>query len=94
MGEAQKIGDIQTTLDQLPIGSRLVVRSRTDWRYAAVSRIAEERVTITVCSPSGRTYRLRRDVSATVSLEGMIPILIHEETDHWRTNFGRYDVRW
>lgn len=94
MSEAPQTKDTQTTLDQLAIGSRLVVRSRTDWRCAAVSRIAEERVTITVCSPSGRTYRLRRDISATVSLEGMIPVLIHEETDHWRTNFGRYDLRW
>lgn len=84
----------QITLDQLPIGSRLLVRSRKDWRFAAIAKVAEERVTLTVCSPSGYTYRLRRDLDTTVFIEGQIPILANDEPDDWRENFGRYDVRW
>jgi len=83
----------QITLDQLAVGSRLIVRSRTDWRFAAVSRIAEERVVLTVCSPTGRTYRLRREMDTEIFIEGSIPILVHDEPDDWRENFGRYDRR-
>lgn len=84
----------QITLDQLRVGSRLIVRSRTDWRFAAVSKIVDERVTLTVCSPSGRTYRLRRDLDAAVLMEGTIPILVYDAVDTWRDNFGTYDLRW
>ncbi|MEO6051791.1 MAG: hypothetical protein ABIP78_10730 [Pyrinomonadaceae bacterium] len=86
--------ETQITLDQLPIGSRLLVRSRTDWRFAAVSKIVEERIVLTVCSPGGRTYRLRRDADAAIFLHGQIPILISRYTDDWRDNFGTYDPRW
>ena len=82
------------TLDELPTGSRLLVRSKTNWRFAAVSRIAEEKIVITVCSPGGHTYRLRRDLDCELRLEGTIPILIHDEPEDWRENFGRYDLRW
>jgi hypothetical protein len=82
------------SLASLAIGSRLVVRSRTDWRFAAVSRISEGQITITVCSPRGRTYRLRRTVDAEIRMCGSVPVLIHSDTDEWRENFGRYDTRW
>lgn len=82
------------TLDQLSIGSRLIVRSRTDWRHAAVSKIADERIVLTVCSPTGRTYRLRRDFDSEVIVKNTIPILAHDEPDDWRENFPRYDLRW
>ena len=84
----------RTTLDQLAIGARLMVRSRTDWRFAAVSKIAEERVVLTVCSPTGRTYRLRRELDTEVILDGQLAILPYESDDTWRDNFGRYDSRW
>jgi hypothetical protein len=84
----------QITLDQLPIGSRLLVRSRTDWRFAAVAHISDERVVLTVCSPTGRSYRLRRDKDCEVVFEGKIPLLIQYENDSWRDNFASYDVRW
>lgn len=86
--------DDQITLQQLAVGSRLIVRSKIDWRFAAVSKIVEERVVLTVCSPSGRTYRLRRDLDCELMMEGTIPILAYDETDSWRDNFSRYDVRW
>jgi hypothetical protein len=81
-------------LSDLATGTRLVVRSRQDWRFAAISHITDERVTITVCSPGGRTYRLRRSLDSEVMLEGGMTVLLHETTDDWRQNFGRYDHRW
>ncbi len=84
----------QITLDKLAVGSRLIVRSRTDWRFAAVSKIVEERITLTVCSPSGRTYRLRRDFDAEIQMEGLIPVLPYDTDDTWRDNFCNYDTRW
>ena len=86
--------ETQITLETLPTGSRLIVRSKTDWRFAAVSKIVDERVVLTVCSPTGRTYRLRRDMDAELFMEGTIPILAGDEPDDWRDNFGDYDVRW
>ena len=86
--------ETQITLETLPTGSRLIVRSKTDWRFAAVSKIVDERVVLTVCSPTGRTYRLRRDMDAEIFMEGTIPILAGDEPDDWRDNFGDYDVRW
>lgn len=81
-------------LDTLVTGSRLVVRSRKDWRFAAVSKMDEGRVVLTVASPSGYSYRLRRDPDTEILLEGTIPILKYDETDTWRDNLGHYDVRW
>ena len=86
--------ETQITLQQLAVGSRLIVRSKLDWRFAAVSKVVEERVVLTVCSPTGRTYRLRRDLDCELLMEGTIPILAYEETDSWRDNFSHYDVRW
>jgi hypothetical protein len=84
----------EITLEQLSVGTRLVVRSRTNWRFAAVARIDEERVVLTVCSPAGHTYRLRREPNTTISIEDRIPVLIYDSDDTWRENFGRYDHRW
>jgi hypothetical protein len=84
----------QITLDRLPVGSRLLVRSRTDWRYASVARVSEDRIVLTICSPSGRTYRLRRGLDAELVFEGIIPILKQELEENWRDNFSRYDRRW
>ena len=84
----------ETTLEHLPIGSRLLVRSRTDWRFAAVSRVVEERVVLTVCSPSGHTYRLRRELDTAVTRDGILYVLPYECGDTWRENLGGYDLRW
>lgn len=81
------------TLEQLSVGARLVVRSRTDWRFAAVSKVVEGKVVLTVCSPSGHTYRLRREKDCELMFEGRIPVLPHLETDHWHDNFASYDSR-
>ena len=86
--------ETQITLDTLVIGARLIVRSKKDWRFAAVSKMADGRVVLTVCSPGGHTYRLRRNLDAEIVYEGSIPILKHDETENWRENFSRYDLRW
>jgi hypothetical protein len=83
-------------LSDLPIGARLLVRSRTDWRAAAISRIIEESavVVLTVCSPSGHSYRLRRELTTEVIVEGGFAILPADSDDSWRENFSVYDRRW
>ena len=86
--------ETQITLDQLPVGSRLLVRSRVDWRFAAISKRSEGKIVITVCSPSGHTYRLRRDADAEITFNGPIPVLTSPFEDNWHENFGSYDVRW
>jgi len=56
--------------------------------------MSEGRVVLTVCSPGGYTYRLRRDLDAEIFYEGSIPILKYDEPENWRDNFSRYDYRW
>lgn len=94
------------TLAALPIGARLVLRCRTDWRTATVSFIADERITLTVHAPSGKTYRVRRPHDEPLRFDGAIPLLESaprrkrtsddEENAHafWRAGLARYDVRW
>ena len=84
---------VSLTLGSLPLGARLVLRCRKDWRMAAVAAFEPEleRIVLTVASPSGHTYRVRRPADSPLSLEGSIPIL-GEGT--WRVSLARYDVRW
>lgn len=79
------------TLGSLPVGARLILRCRKDWRVAAVALVGTEAVTLTVASPTGGSYRVRRPLDAPLSLDGAIPIL-GEGT--WRVGLARYDPRW
>ena len=88
------IPENQMTLCELPIGARILIRSKKDWRTAVVSRISEEKVTLTICSPSGRTYRLSRSLETKLIFEGKIPLIKIEEGENWRENFSKYDSRW
>ncbi|MBS1794540.1 MAG: hypothetical protein JSS81_11835 [Acidobacteria bacterium] len=81
-------------LRELPVGARLHVRSKTDWRSAVVCRFTDERATLSVCSPTGRTYRLHRAAESEIVFDGAIPILRVESAEDWRENFTRYDLRW
>lgn len=81
-------------LNELPIGARLHIRSKTDWRSAVISRIDAEKVTIIVCSPTGRTYRLRKKIESEIAFDGEIPILKIDADEDWRENFSKYDIRW
>jgi hypothetical protein len=51
-------------------------------------------VVLTVCSPSGHSYRLRRDRETEVMFEGGFAILPADAEDTWRDNFSPYDIRW
>jgi hypothetical protein len=84
----------QPILSDLTVGSRLVVRSKVDWRFASISKHDGERIVITVASPTGFSYRLRRDLDTEIELEGSVPVLKYDAEDTWRDNFGRYDTRW
>ena len=84
----------QITLDSLLIGARLLVRSKKDWRIAVISKITEEKVTLSVCSPTGRNYRLWRKPDAEIVFDGKIPLLKIDLEENWRENFSSYDIRW
>jgi len=89
-----EITETQITLRELPIGARLLIRSKKDWRVAVVSQFYEEKATLIVCSPNGGTYRLRRLLEMEIIFDGKIPILKSDLEDSWRDNFCKYDVRW
>ncbi|MEO8042574.1 MAG: hypothetical protein ABI646_08195 [Acidobacteriota bacterium] len=86
--------ETKITLASIPLGGRLLIRSKKDWRVAVVSRIAEDQITISVASPGGYCYRLRRPLDASISFDGRIPFLVIENSDTWRDNFSPYDMRW
>jgi len=94
--ETVETSEAQLTLSDLPIGARLLIRSRTDWRTAAIARFVEETeiVVLTVRSPSGYSYRLRRDRATQVMFDGGFPVLPADADDTWRDNFSHYDGRW
>ena len=79
------------TLAMLPVGGRLILRCRKDWRDATVASVALDIVTLSVGSPSGRTYRVRRPGCAVLAFEGDIPVL---GEGSWRVGLVRYDARW
>lgn len=81
----------QLVLGRLPVGTRLIVQTRADWREAVVSKIDDEKVTLTVCSASGRTYRKRCAVETLIDSDGSILFL---GIGIWRENFVKYDLRW
>jgi hypothetical protein len=82
------------TLAQLPLGARLILRCRKDWRTAVVAARALDSITLSVCSPSGHTYRVRRPPAAALSFDGHIPILSERDHACWRAALARYDMRW
>jgi len=86
--------EILITLRELPIGARLLIRTKTDWRTAVVCRFSDEKAMLSVCSPSGRTYRMHRNLESEVIFDGFLPILKIESVDTWRENFTKYDFRW
>lgn len=78
----------------MPVGARLIVKCKKDWRSAVVSSVGEEKATLIVCSAGGGTYRLRRSLDAEIVFDGKFPILPDGCEDGWRDNFIRYDSRW
>ena len=93
MAKGLETTEIIITLADLQIGSRLLVKSKKDWRSAVISKIIDETVTLTVSSPTGFSYRLRRNLQTEIHFDGEIPIL-ENDSKEWRENFVKYDVRW
>ncbi|MEJ7712542.1 MAG: hypothetical protein WKF84_22510 [Pyrinomonadaceae bacterium] len=81
----------QPILAELPIGGRLILRCRADWRDATVVAVSPDQVTLSVGSPNGRTYRVRRPAHTALFLDGQIPVL---GEGPWRAGMVRYDARW
>lgn len=79
------------TLSTLPLGARLILRCRADWRDATVVASTLDRVVLSVGSPSGRTYRVRRPATLALTFDGHIPVL---GEGSWRAGLVRYDARW
>jgi hypothetical protein len=79
------------TLGSLPVGARLVLRCRADWRAATVAAIEPERVVLNVASPKGHAYRVRRPSDSPLTLDGGIAVL---GEGCWRAGLVRYDARW
>ncbi|MBX3292246.1 MAG: hypothetical protein KF881_05050 [Acidobacteria bacterium] len=81
-------------LSDLPLGGRLLVRSKTEWRNAAISRISNERVSISVESKRGRTYKIFRHPETEVAKECSFYYVVCGESPDWKTNFLSPDRRW
>jgi hypothetical protein len=81
----------ELTLGSLPLGSRLILRSRKDWRTAAIVAVNVDRITLSVASPTGHTYRMYRPHDSPLFYDGSIPLL---GEGGWRFGLARYDVRW
>jgi len=81
------------TLGSLPVGARLILRCRADWRAAAVAGFDPERgrVVLSVASPNGHTYRVRRPHDSPLAHDGHLPVLGEGQ---WRAGLAHYDVRW
>ena len=79
------------TLGSLPVGARLILRCRADWRTATVAAVEGERVVLNVASPTGHTYRVRRPHDAALAFDGHVPVL---GEGCWRAGLARYDIRW
>jgi len=79
------------SLGELPIGARLVIRCKSDWRSAAVSARREQRIVLTIASPGGRTYRKSCAPDTEIVFVGTLPVI---GTGNWREGFVRYDGRW
>jgi hypothetical protein len=90
------------TLAELAVGARLVIRCRKDWRVASVSAIEDAGVRLSVASPTGHTYRVRRPHDSVLNFDGAIPVLnagarmahVEGERTAWRVALAHYDVRW
>ncbi len=92
-GAAPTLSEAATTLGSLPVGARLILRCRADWRTATVAAFdaAKARVVLSVASPGGHTYRVRRPADSPLTHDGHLPVL---GEGCWRAGLARYDVRW
>jgi hypothetical protein len=91
---ASNVAPITATLASLPVGARIVLRCRKDWRVATVATIEPDCVRLSVASPTGHTYRVRRPADSPLAYDGALPLLGEVTTAGWRATLVRYDARW
>ncbi len=70
------------------------MRSKKDWSAAVVTRKTGDFISLSIASPTGYNYRVRRNAEMEIGFEGLIPILLTENDDKWSENFTTYDRRW
>lgn len=85
------VTEVALTLADLPVGAHLILRCRRDWRDATIIAVGLAEATLSVGSPTGRTYRLRRPLDSPLFFDGSIPVL---GAGSWRVGLARYDTRW
>ncbi len=83
-----------TTLAELPIGAKLILECKKDWREAIVSKRVDEKITLIVSTAKGHTYRVRRLPEEEIFFDGYFPILTKTDATDWRGNFLKCDFRW
>lgn len=81
----------QINLCELPVGSRLMIQCKNDWRMAVVSAVFDESVVLRICSPKGGTYRKKCTAETVINFDGAIPFL---GEGIWKETFAKYDFRW
>lgn len=81
-------------LSLLPTGTRLLFRSRNEWRAAAIAGFAGERVSIQIASPRGRTYRIYRPMDSLLTFDGRFYRLTAENSAPVNAEIASYDRRW
>jgi hypothetical protein len=79
---------------QMPVGGRLLYRSRAEWRTAVVVKKDELSVFLSIAAPSGRNYRLRRTGEHLVTVKDGLHFLEFSGPENWAEKFGIYDRRW
>ena len=79
------------TLGALHVGARIILRCRKDWRDATIAARSPQAIILSVGSPSGHTYRVRKPADSPLTLDGSIPVL---GEGSWRAGRVRYDLRW
>jgi hypothetical protein len=81
----------EINLNSLPIGAKLLVQCKKDWRTAVVSAVFDENIILQICSPSGRTYRKKCAVETILQFDGAFHFL---GEGMWQETFVKYDCRW
>ena len=81
----------QIALDTLPVGAKLLVRCKNDWRMAVLSSNSDGKIILQICSPKGRTYRKSCAADTFIVFDGEIPLL---GDGVWRDELVKYDFRW
>ena len=65
----------QIALDTLPVGAKLLVQCKNDWRMAVLSSNSNGKIVLQICSPKGRTYRKSCAADTFINFDGEIPLL-------------------